>query len=184
MADVWANWMVCHPRATCHIAGCCHLVNSLSWLLQSHMPHCKVLPSGEFNDVVPELRVTLQGRPTATWWIHCHGPRATCHTAGCCHRANSMSWSQSHVWHCRLLPPGEFNVMIPVPRATLPGAVTWRNQCHDHATFQRVRIPFAILKIVFRHILFFFCFLNAVWALSSGGFRIVSDKLVCLFVIL
>ena len=22
MADVWANSMVCHPRATCHIAGC------------------------------------------------------------------------------------------------------------------------------------------------------------------
>ena len=83
MADVWANWMVCHPRATCHIAGCCHLVNSLSWLLQSHMPHCKVLPSGEFNDVVPELRVTLQGRPTATWWIHCHASRATRHIVGC-----------------------------------------------------------------------------------------------------
>jgi len=49
--DVWANSMACHPRATCHIAGCCHrasstichpratyhtagcchLVNSLSW---------------------------------------------------------------------------------------------------------------------------------------------------------
>ena len=23
MADVWANSMACHPRATCHIAGCC-----------------------------------------------------------------------------------------------------------------------------------------------------------------
>jgi len=32
------------------------------------------------------------------------------------------------------------------------------------------------LKIVFRHILFFFVF-NAVWALTSGGFRIVSDTL-------
>jgi len=29
------------PRANCHIAGCCHLVNSLSWF-QSHMPHCRV----------------------------------------------------------------------------------------------------------------------------------------------
>jgi len=38
-----------------------------------------------------------------------------------------------------------------------------------------VRIPSAILKIVFRSI---FCFLNAVWALTSGGFRIVSDTLV------
>ena len=35
-------------------------------------------------------------------------------------------------------------------------AVTWRNQCHDRATLQGVRIPSTILKIVFRHILFFF----------------------------
>jgi len=41
MADVWANSMVYHPRATCHIAGCWHLVNSLSWF-HSHMPHCRV----------------------------------------------------------------------------------------------------------------------------------------------
>jgi len=34
---------------------------------------------------------------------------------------------------------------------------------------QGVRIPSAILKIVFRHILFFFCFLNAILALTSGG---------------
>jgi len=36
---------------------------------------------------------------------------------------------------------------------------------------QGVIIPSAILKIVFRHILFIFGFLNAVWALASGGFR-------------
>ena len=80
--------------------------------------------------------------------------------------------------HCRVLPPGEFNVMIPVPRAaaTLQGAVTWRNQCHDRATLQGVRIPSAIFKIVFSpYFIFCFCFLNAVWALTSGGFRIVSD---------
>jgi len=29
--------------------------------------------------------------------------------------------SQSHVPHCRVLPPGEFNVMIPEPYATLQG---------------------------------------------------------------
>ena len=39
----------------------------------------------------------------------------------------------------RVLPPGEFTVMIPEP----------------HATLQGVRIPSAILKIVFRHIVFF-----------------------------
>ena len=59
--------------------------------------------------------------------------------------------------------------VIPEPRITLQGAatvllgeftvtsqgtVTWQNQCRDPATLQGVRIPFAILKIVFRHILF------------------------------
>jgi len=63
---------------------------------------------------------------------------------------NSMS-SQSHVSHCSVLPLGEFTVTIP--HATLQGAVTWRNQCCDRATLQGVRIPSAILKIVFRHIL-------------------------------
>jgi len=67
---------------------------------------------------------------------------------------NGMS-SQSHVSHCcRVLPLGEFTVTIPEPHATLQGAVTWRNQCHDRATVQGVRIPSAILKIVFRYILF------------------------------
>jgi len=69
--------------------------------------------------------------------------------------------SHSHLPYCRVLPPGEFTVTIPDPQATLQGAVTWRNQCHDRATLQSVRIPSAILKIVFRHILFFFVF-NAV----------------------
>jgi len=67
--------------------------------------------------------------------------------------------------------------MIPEPHATLQGAVTWRNQCHYRATLQGVIIPSAILKIVFRHILFFL-FFNAISALTSGGFRIVSDTLV------
>ena len=48
--------------------------------------------------------------------------------------------SQSHVSHYRVLPLGDVTVTIPEP----------------HATLQGVRIPFAILKIVFRHI--FFCF--------------------------
>jgi len=47
--------------------------------------------------------------------------------------------SQSHVSHCRVLPLGEFTVTIPEP----------------HATLQGVRILSAILKMVFRHILFF-----------------------------
>jgi len=55
---------------------------------------------------------------------------------------NGMS-SQSHVSHCRVLPLGEFTVTIPEP----------------HATVQRVRVPPAIVKIVFRHILFIYLFL-------------------------
>jgi len=54
---------------------------------------------------------------------------------------NGMS-SQSHVSHCRVLPLDKFTVTIPEPYATL----------------QDVRIPYTILKIVFRRILFYFCF--------------------------
>jgi len=109
--------------------------------------------------------------------------RAKCHIAGCCHVANAMSWSQSCMSHCRVLPPskfidmsfqshvsrcivgllplGEFTVTIPQPHATLHGAVTWQNQCHDRATLQSVRIPSAILKIVFCHLsLFSYCSLG------------------------
>ena len=35
------NSVACHFRAKYHIAGCCHLVNSLL-RFQSHMPHCRV----------------------------------------------------------------------------------------------------------------------------------------------
>jgi len=58
---------------------------------QSHLLHCRVLPPGKFNVVIPELRVTLQG--TATWWIHCHDSIAICHIAGCSYLAKSMLWS-------------------------------------------------------------------------------------------
>jgi len=52
---------------------------------QSHLPHCRVLPPGEFNYMIPELRVTLQG--AATGQIQ---------------------------WH-----------VFPEPRITLQGAATW-----------------------------------------------------------
>jgi len=51
-----------------------------------------------------------------------------------------------YIAHCRVLPLGEFTLMIPEPHATLQGAVTWQNQCHDRATLQGVIIPSAILK--------------------------------------
>jgi len=70
---------------------------------------------------------------------------------------NCMS-SKSHVSYCRVLPLGEFTVTIPEPHATLQGAVSWPNQCHDRGTLQAVRIPSAILKIVFRQYFIIFCF--------------------------
>ena len=68
----------------------------------SRLPRCRVLPPGEFDVMIPELRVTLQGAATGEF--------------------NGMS-SQSHVSHCRVLPLGEFTVMIPEPHATLHGVI-------------------------------------------------------------
>jgi len=65
---------------------------------QSHLPQCRVLPPGEFNVMMPVLRVTLQG--AANLWIHCHDSRATCHIAGYSHLAKSMSWS-CHIAGCK-----------------------------------------------------------------------------------
>ena len=42
---------------------------------------------------------------------------------------NGMS-SQSHLPHCRVLPPSEFNVMIPELRITFQGAATGQIQLH------------------------------------------------------
>jgi len=87
---------------------------------------------------------------------HSHLPHCRVLPAG---EFNSMSF-QSYISHCSVLPLGELTVTIPEPHATLQGAVTWRNQCHDRATLQGVIVPSAILKIVFA-ILYIFCF-NAV----------------------
>jgi len=58
----WVNSMACHPRATYHIAGCCHLVNSLS-RFQSHIPHSRMQSPGEINVmIVPHCGVRI---PTA-----------------------------------------------------------------------------------------------------------------------
>ena len=84
--------------------------------------------------------------------------------------------SRSHVSHYRVLPLGEFTVTIPEPYATLQGAVTWRNQCHHRVTLQCVRIPSAILKIVYRHILFYFLFLMQFRLWRAAAF--VSSPLV------
>jgi len=65
-------------------------------------------------------------------------PDVEFHYGGRLGEFNGMSF-QSHVSHCRVLPLGEFTVTIP----------------ELHATLQGVRIPSAILKIVFHRILFF-----------------------------
>jgi len=97
---------------------------------------------------------------TATeWHVDCGGmwkwkPDVEFQYGGRLGEFSGMS-SQSHVLHCRVLPLGEFTVTIPEPHAPLQGAVTWWNQCRDRATLQGARITSAILKIFFRHILFF-----------------------------
>jgi len=98
-------------------------------------PDVKFQYSGTFGriqrHVVPELSVTLQG--AATWRIQCHEPRATCHIAGCWHRANSMACHDPRAtYHIA----GCCHLMNSLPHATLEGTVTWRNQCRDRATLQ------------------------------------------------
>ena len=48
--------------------------------------------------VIPEPRDTLQG--AASWCIHRHDSRATCHIAECSYLAKSMSWS-CHIAGCK-----------------------------------------------------------------------------------
>jgi len=45
----------------------------------------------------PEQNATLQG--AATWRMQCHDPRATCHIAGCCHLANSLTCHSRAMCH-------------------------------------------------------------------------------------
>ena len=124
---------------------------------QSNLPHCRVLPPSEFN---------------------CHDSRAMCHIAGCWHRANSTA--------CH-------------PRAsiTLQGAATLWIHCHDSRATCHIAGYSHLAKSMswschiagcnnsIHHIenrlspyFIYFLVFNAVWALTSGGFRIVSDTLV------
>jgi len=90
-----------------------------------------MLPPGEFNVMIPELRVTLQGvaykriqwhvtvtpepritlQGAATWWIYCHDPRATCHIAVCSHVAKSLLWS-CHIAGVRI-PSAVLKIVLP-----------------------------------------------------------------------
>jgi len=74
-------WSKSKPDVELKYGGRLQEFNGMS--SQSHLPYCWVLPPGEFNVMIPELRVTLQA--AATGRIQCHDSRATYHIAGCCH---------------------------------------------------------------------------------------------------
>jgi len=80
---------------------------------------------------------------------------------------------------------GEFNGMLSqshTPHCRVQSLLTWRNQCHDRAT---CGCKNSISHIENRFSPYFiFLVFNAVWALTSGGFRIVSDTLVIIIIII
>jgi len=76
-------WSKSKPDVEFQYGGRLGEVNGMS--SQSHLPQCRVLPSGEFNVMIPELRVTLRGAATGKIYRH----------------------------------------IIPKPRITLQGAATW-----------------------------------------------------------
>ena len=134
--SIAAIWSKSKPDAEFKYGGRLGEFNGM--LSQSHLPHCRVLPPGKFNVMIPELRVTSHG--AATGWIQ---------------------------WH-----------VIPEPHITLQDAATWWIRCHD----SRATCYIAGCKNSIRHIENrfspFFLFFSAVWALTSGGFLVVSDTLV------
>jgi len=84
--------------------------------------------------------------------------------------------SQSHVSHCRVLPLGEFTVMIPEPHGSMlhcrvqsPGEINVMIVPDSSVSIRHIENRFSPYFIYFK---------NEVWALTSGGFRIVSDTLV------
>jgi len=80
-------WSKSKPDVEFQYGGLLGEFNGMS--SQSHLSHFGVLPPGEFNVVIPDLRVTLEG--AATWRIP--DPSATCHIAGC---KNSIRHIENH----------------------------------------------------------------------------------------
>ena len=81
-----------------------------------------------------------------------HDSRAACHIAGCCHRANSVACNLRATYHiagwCHLV---NFRATCHITGCSHLA----KSMSGDHATLQGVIIPSTILKIVYRHILFF-----------------------------
>jgi len=105
--------------------------------------------------VIPEPPAILQC--AATWRIQCHDSRATCHISGCCHRVYSMACHPRATYHivgcCHLVNSlSRFHSQLAT--------------CHDRAKLQGVRIPSAILKIVFR-IFYFFLMQFRLWRTAA-----------------
>ena len=145
MADVWANSMACHPRATYHIVGCCHLANSMLWS-QSYVSHCRVLPLGEFTVMIPEPHATLQGAATGR-----------------------IQWHviPSHVSHCRVLPLGGFTLMIPEPHCrvqSLAKSMSW--SCHIAGCKNSIRH----IENCFSTYFILFCFLMQLGLWRAAAF--------------
>jgi len=68
--------------------------------------------------------------------------------------------------------------VIPELRITLQGAATWWIHCHDSRATAGCNNSIRHIENRFSPYLFLLLFFNAVWALTSGGCRIVSDTLV------
>ena len=113
--------------------------------------HDVIFSCSGWSDLVKFQRLVQNNMSTAVIWSKSK-PDVDFQYGGRLGEFNGMS-SQSHVSHCRVLPVDEFTVMIPEP----------------HATLQGVRIPSAILKIVFRHILFIFGFLKIQFGASGAS---------------
>jgi len=76
-------WLKFKPDVEFQYGGCLGEFNGMS--SQSHLPHCRVLPPGEFNVIIPELRVTFQGAATGRiQWHVIPKPRITLQSAATC----------------------------------------------------------------------------------------------------
>ena len=69
-------WLKSKPDVEFQYNGRLGKFNGMS--SQSYLPHCRVLPLGEFTVTIPEPHATLQG--AVTWWNQMSW---SCHVAGC-----------------------------------------------------------------------------------------------------
>jgi len=168
MADIWANSTACHPRATCHIAGCCHRAHSMACHPRAtyHIAgccHCKkkvkeriVLRDSPQNYGTPLVKwdhTVLSATPTGQVGTRFIDPVRMKGWVG-----ELLSWFQSHMPHCRC--------------SHLAKSMSW--SCHIAGCNNSIRHT----ENRFSPYFIFYLFFNAVWTLTSGDFRIVSDTLV------